>query len=239
ADDGQVLRAALLQREQQVSRPGLRRAERVHEERVAVLHVGDGLERRLADPFVGHARLDCHDERLPRNPIRELAGDVEFDLRTRPEQDRAMPTLTSIRDIDLTPVPGKRYCTTDREWREEFIYFLMVDRFHDDQPRAPVVTPGRTKGIATPDDFYGGTLRGITRNLDYVAGLGCTAIWLSPIFENNGPAYHGYDINNYLTVDPRFGTKQDLIDLVDAAHAHRRDGRPFPIRVILDVVVNH
>ena len=71
-------------------------------------------------------------------------------------------------------------------------------------------------GVSTPDDFYGGKLRGITRNLDYIAGLGCTAIWLSPVFENNAGAYHGYNINNYLDIDPHFGTKQDLIDLVQA-----------------------
>src|SRR5262245_56642033 len=77
-------------------------------------------------------------------------------------------------------------------------------------------------------------MRGITRNLDYIAGLGCTAIWLSPVFENNAGAYHGYNINSYLNIDPHFGTKQDLIDLVAAAH-----GRTPPIRVILDVVINH
>src|SRR5437667_5694425 len=50
----------------------------------------------------------------------------------------------------------------------------------------------------------------------------------------NAHAYHGYNISNYLDVDPHFGTKQDLIDLVQAAH-----GRNPPMRVILDVVVNH
>jgi hypothetical protein len=69
--------------------------------------------------------------------------------------------------------------------------------------------------------------------------LGCTAIWLSPVFENNPGAYHGYDINNYLAIDPHFGTRQDLIDLVEGAHSFRRNGEPFPIRVILDVVINH
>lgn len=150
-----------------------------------------------------------------------------------------MASPTSIADVDLTPKPGKHYFSTDREWREEFIYFLMVDRFHDGQPRAPIPGPGRSHGIPVPDDFYGGTLRGIRRNLDYIAGLGCTAIWLSPVFENNDHAYHGYDISNYLAIDPHFGTTQDLVDLVDAAHAFQRGGTPFPMRVILDVVTNH
>ncbi len=152
---------------------------------------------------------------------------------------RAGGTPSSIAQIDLTPPPGRTYFQSEREWREEFIYFLMVDRFHDDQPRACVPRAGRSAGVAVPDDFYGGKIRGITRNLDYIAGLGCTAIWLSPVFENNPGAYHGYNINNYLSVDPRFGTKQDLIDLVTAAHAYKRNGQPHPLRVILDVVINH
>src|SRR5919198_757343 len=150
-----------------------------------------------------------------------------------------MATPTSIRELDLTPLPGKRYFNLAREWREEFIYFLLVDRFHDDKSRTPVSQPGRVHGVSTPDDFYGGKIKGITNNLDYIAGLGCTAIWLSPIFENNPGAYHGYDISNYLNVDPHFGTKQDLIDLVEAAHNFRKGGQPFPMRVILDVVINH
>jgi len=144
------------------------------------------------------------------------------------------PALTSVAQLDLSPIPGKTYFNFEREWREEFIYFLLVDRFHDDKPRSPTLGPGRSSGVQTPDDFYGGKLKGITQNLDYIAGLGCTAIWLSPIFENNPHAYHGYDINNYLGVDPNFGTKQDLVDLVTAAHS-----RNPPMRIILDVVINN
>jgi glycosidase len=145
-----------------------------------------------------------------------------------------MVSPTSIQDIDLTPLPGKTYFNSTREWREEFIYFLLADRFHDDSARTPVSQPGRSRGVQVPDGFYGGKIKGITQQLDYMANLGCTAIWLSPIFENNAGAYHGYNINNYLNVDPHFGTKQDLIDLVEAAHR-----RNPPMRIILDVVINH
>jgi alpha-amylase len=145
-----------------------------------------------------------------------------------------MAAPTTIHDLDLTPLPGKTYFNTTREWREEFIYFLLVDRFHDDALRVPIQQPGRSSGVQVPDGFYGGTLKGITQHLDYIAGLGCTALWLSPIFENNAGAYHGYNINNYLDVDPHFGTKQDLIDLVETAHHHDP-----PLRIILDVVINH
>jgi Alpha amylase, catalytic domain len=149
-------------------------------------------------------------------------------------QEGSMPAPTSVAALDLSPIPGKPYFNTTREWREEFIYFLMVDRFHDDTARSPTLQPGRSAGVSTPNGFYGGKIRGVTRNLDYIAGLGCTAIWLSPVFENNPGAYHGYNITNYLDIDPRFGTKQDLIDLVDAAHR-----RNPPMRIILDVVINH
>jgi alpha-amylase len=142
--------------------------------------------------------------------------------------------VNSISDVVLTPIAGKKYFNTIREWREDFIYFVMVDRFHDSTARTPASSgAGRSAGIAAPDNaFYGGTIRGIMDHLDYIAGLGCTALWLSPVFENNAGAYHGYNISNYLAIEPNFGTEQDLIDLVEAAHA--RD-----MRVILDVVINH
>jgi alpha-amylase len=148
---------------------------------------------------------------------------------------------TSIKEIDLSPIPGKRYWNCDREWREEFVYFLLVDRFHDDLNRTSVNTPSRSIGSGTKSQlkkFCGGKLKGVKNHLDYIQNLGCTAIWLSPIFENNdapnpnSDKYHGYSIQNYLNIDPRFGTKEDLIDLVNAAHDRG-------IRVFLDVVVNH
>ncbi len=148
-----------------------------------------------------------------------------------------MPLPTSLSDVDLSPLPGKTYFSTDREWREEFVYFLLVDRFHNDSPRAPTNTAARSSGVKTPDDFYGGTIKGITEHLDYIAELGCNAVWLSPVFENNARAYHGYNINNYLRVDPHFGTKEDLVGLVEVAtlkdFAHDDDQTGSPLINIL------
>ena len=144
--------------------------------------------------------------------------------------------MKSIQDIDLQPKQGKQYWRNcHREWREDFIYFLMVDRFHDDQQRTPVKGQPRQSGYGKPDQlqtFCGGTLKGITKHLEYISGLGCTALWLSPIFENNPESYHGYAIQNYLAIDKRFGTKEDLEELVDAAHA-------LDMRVFLDIVLHH
>lgn len=148
-----------------------------------------------------------------------------------------MANPTAIAEIDFRPIPGKRYWNSDREWREEFIYFLMVDRFHDDKSRTPVSTSARSAGSGTRaqlSQFCGGTIKGIQEHLGYIQNLGCTALWLSPIFENDDAPdkYHGYSIQNYLKIDPRFGSKEDLIDLVEAAHQRE-------MRVVLDIVINH
>ncbi|MGV3639611.1 MAG: alpha-amylase family glycosyl hydrolase [Adhaeribacter sp.] len=144
--------------------------------------------------------------------------------------------LDSIHDINLLPKSDKSYWRNcHREWREEFIYFLMVDRFHDNHVRKAKVQKGRSPGFGTSGQlrkFYGGTIKGITNHLDYIKGLGCTALWLSPVLENDENTYHGYSIRNYLNIDPRFGTKQDMVELVEKAH--EKD-----MRVFLDTVLNH
>ncbi|WP_439585618.1 alpha-amylase family glycosyl hydrolase [Dyadobacter bucti] len=145
-------------------------------------------------------------------------------------------TVNSIFDIDLSSKPGKIYWTDgNREWREEFIYFLLIDRFHDDLERTPEDKPNRQTGFGNADQLQricGGTLSGITRHLDYIRDLGCTALWLSPVFQNNAFSYHGYAVENYLEVDRRFGTKKDLADLVEKAHS-------YDIKVFLDIVLHH
>lgn len=144
--------------------------------------------------------------------------------------------MNSIKDIDLKPKPGKKYWSNcQREWREEFIYFLMVDRFHDSKQRRPLEFKDRHHGFGDEQELKascGGTLRGIIHQLNYIKDLGCTSIWLSPLFKNNPESYHGYAIENYLQIDERWGTKEDLEQLVDQAHH-------LEMRVFLDVVLHH
>ena len=83
--------------------------------------------------------------------------------------------------------------------------------------------------------FQGGKLQGVRKKLGYIKNLGAGALWITPVLQNpqwQDSVYHGYGFQNLLNVDPRFGTEQDLIELVDEAHAHG-------LYVILDVVVNH
>ncbi|MGD9029765.1 MAG: alpha-amylase family glycosyl hydrolase [Anaerolineae bacterium] len=107
--------------------------------------------------------------------------------------------------------------------REAVIYQVFVDRFY----------PGRGRDWAQTDDlrgFCGGTLWGVAEKLDYIADLGVTCIWLSPIFPS--PSHHGYDATDLYHVEPRLGGDEALRTLV--SEAHRRD-----IRVLLDYVCNH
>ena len=144
--------------------------------------------------------------------------------------------MKSIKEIILTPKPGKKYWRgCHREWREEFIYFVLIDRFHDNKKRHPIDFKEHHPGFGEEQQLQqscGGTLRGIIDHMEYIKNLGCTAIWLSPVFENNPESYHGYAIENYLEIDKRWGTKEDLEELVEIAH-------DLDMRVFLDVVLHH
>ena len=94
-----------------------------------------------------------------------------------------MSDPTSVQQVDLSPIPGKTYFSIDREWREEFIYFLMVDRFQDAFSHPVTGATGRTAGVDTPDAFFGGKIAGITKNLDYIAGLGIVSVGRNAEFE--------------------------------------------------------
>ena len=109
------------------------------------------------------------------------------------------------------------------EWvRDAICYQVMVDRFA--RPGETLPPPG------DPTALYGGTLDGVREHLDHIVGLGCNVLWLSPV--HTSPSHHGYDHEDFLTVEPRYGGDAALIRLVEAAHDHG-------LRVLLDFVPNH
>ncbi len=148
----------------------------------------------------------------------------------------------TITGADLRP-RGRVY-PSPSNWRDQTLYFLLPDRFSDGQEDGrPMFDPANPGQFRAPDlsawrrggkVFQGGTLRGITSKLDYLKGLGVTALWVGPIWRQRPDleTYHGYGIQNFLDVDPRFGTRQDLRDLVDAAHDRG-------MYVLLDIIYNH
>ena len=117
-----------------------------------------------------------------------------------------------------------------RDWRDRWIYFLMIDRFNN--LGAP---PEHAPWDGAHGAFQGGTFEGIRRQLGYLEQLGVGAIWLTPVFKNcpkQPGTYHGYGFQDLLAVDPRFGTEADLRALVDEAHARG-------LYIIFDIVLNH
>ena len=146
----------------------------------------------------------------------------------------------------LAPVPGNAQSDYDRPPEDEVIYFVLPDRFEngDESNDHGGIDGDRLDHGFDPTDngFYqGGDLKGMTKRLDYIQGLGATAIWLSPIFENKavqGPpglesaGYHGYWITDFLNVDPHLGSREDFKAFVDAAHARG-------MKVYMDIITNH
>ncbi len=130
--------------------------------------------------------------------------------------------------------------------QDEVIYFLLPDRFENGDPSNDRggLTGDRLKTGFDPTAkgfYHGGDIKGMINRLDYIQGLGATAVWVAPIFKNKpvqGPAghesagYHGYWITDFTEVDPHFGTNADFKTLVDAVHAR---GMKF----YMDIVVNH
>lgn len=143
-------------------------------------------------------------------------------------------------DAKLAAEPARHDLT-----REQF-YFVLPDRFANGDPRNDRggLTGSRLETGLDPTDkgFYqGGDLKGLTDRLDYIKGLGTTAIWMAPIFKNQpvqgtgndaSAGYHGYWITDFTQVDPHFGTNADLERLIDKAH---KKG----MKVFFDVITNH
>jgi glycosidase len=151
-------------------------------------------------------------------------------------QEVYMAVSHTLTDLDFRPASPLH--PSPEDWRDQFLYFLLVDRFDSGAEGIPPYIPGGAAAAADPATrgrFQGGTLKGVIRRLDYIRDLGCTAIWLSPIFKNRQDkhdSYHGYGIQNFLDVDPRYGTLADLQELT--REAHKRG-----MYVVLDVVFNH
>jgi glycosidase len=129
---------------------------------------------------------------------------------------------------------------------DEVIYFLLPDRFENGDPsndRGGLTGDRLATGYdpASKGFYHGGDIKGLIKRLDYIQGIGATAVWVAPIFKNKpvqGPpgnesaGYHGYWITDFTQVDPHFGTNADFKALVDAVHAR---GMKF----YMDIVVNH
>ncbi|WP_420428994.1 alpha-amylase family glycosyl hydrolase [Kordiimonas sp.] len=145
-----------------------------------------------------------------------------------------------------TPRPEALKPYTERPITDDIMYFVMPDRFANGDESND---RGGMEGSAIDHGFdpshkgfyHGGDLKGLTEKLDYLADMGVSAIWLTPIFknkptqgnvENVTAAYHGYWITDFTQIDPHLGTNDDLKAFVAAAHARN-------MKVIFDIITNH
>jgi glycosidase len=147
-----------------------------------------------------------------------------------PEFQSVLETAKHPGSKDPVPFPSPA------DWRDQVIYFLMVDRFNN-KSDPPKHLPFDDSSFS---EFQGGKFSGVQAQLSYIKQLGAGAIWLSPVLKNLGfekHTYHGYGIQNFLHADPRFADNpanadDELRQLVDAAHK-------AGLYVILDIVLNH
>lgn len=156
--------------------------------------------------------------------------------------------LLSIVSISCSPKKQDKILTINNTekpflWEGANIYFLLTDRFNN----ADVSNDLNFNRIQLADKlrgFEGGDIKGITQKIEegYFNNLGINAIWLTPVVEQIHGAvdegtgvtfgYHGYWTKDWTALDPNFGTKEDLKNLVEVAH---KNG----IRIVLDAVINH
>jgi glycosidase len=153
----------------------------------------------------------------------------------------------------------RKFYPSPRAWEDQVFYFMMLDRFSDGKEKGykdnsgNIVTTGETRMFQESDNgnainviedaarwrdaggkYVGGSLKGLIDKIGYLKRLGVTAVWISPIFEQVRfqQTYHGYGIQNFLEVNHKFGTGEDLKELVKTAHENG-------IYVILDIILNH
>ena len=119
---------------------------------------------------------------------------------------------------------------------EDAIYLITPDRFSNGDPSNDVIPSLKETQRNRKDDYarHGGDIRGMIDHLDYIADMGFTALWPTPLLLNDMPrtSYHGYAITDYYSVDPRFGTLEEYIELSVEAKNHG-------MKLIMDQVNNH
>ncbi|MCI1683373.1 MAG: glycoside hydrolase family 13 protein [Bacteroides sp.] len=152
--------------------------------------------------------------------------------------------------MELTFTTGKKKSVREYELKErtrkgcehkgfdasDVLYLLMPDRFADGDPSNDQITGMAPYKVDRndPNARHGGDLAGIEQHLDYFSDLGITALWFTPVLENNmeGGSYHGYATTDYYKIDPRLGTNEEYKELITKAHQQK-------IKVVMDMIFNH
>ena len=196
---------------------------------------GDGI--RDAVPSIDYAgveidsvaRLDSPNYQFIYLTISENARPGEMTIKFKQgKKEFAQPYTLLARDKK-----GEDYGGFDSS---DVLYLLMPDRFSDGDPsNNNIIIAQESKCDRSKHGArHGGDLKGIQNHLDYLNDLGVTAVWLTPVLENDMPggSYHGYNTTNYYRVDPRYGTNEEYRSFI--AECHNKG-----IKVVMDMIFNH
>ena len=132
---------------------------------------------------------------------------------------------------------SRRTSSSNREsfTEADAVYLLMPDRFANGNSLNDSIK-GYIQGVnrAIPGARHGGDIEGIISKIPYLANLGITSLWTTPLFDNNDTnySYHHYGCSDYYKIDPRLGKNEDYLRLADTCRAHG-------LKLIIDVVPNH
>ncbi len=202
-------------------------------------HPGGTISCRVPRGTSEAERQESRIRTLGPSRLRHLAGSAVLVLAGASAACTSVPPAGPAPSASPAPRAAVRPAAPPllEDWRDAVLYFVVLDRFADGDEASNVDVDPAKKGY-----FHGGDAKGLTAQLDEIASLGVNALWITPIVRNTPGfvtgagfpdwAYHGYWADDFLALDPRFGSETDFVALVEACHARG-------IRVLHDVVYNH
>ncbi|WP_371374915.1 alpha-amylase family glycosyl hydrolase [Thalassotalea aquiviva] len=145
-------------------------------------------------------------------------------------------------EVNIAPISTQLPHYLERDIRDEVFYFVMPDRFYNGDTRNDLGNANKPESYggfepSSKGHYHGGDMKGLKEKLPYLQEMGITSIWMTPILRNqavqgDSSGYHGYWVLDFTEIDPHLGTNDDLVELIDAAHA-------MNIKVFFDIIANH
>jgi glycosidase len=158
------------------------------------------------------------------------------------DSDDTVPQSDHVQRVAQVPAPEFAGDYLTRDVRDDVFYFVLPDRFDNgdpsnDQGSKTIAISSGGFDPTSSGHYHGGDLKGLTRRIDYLKGMGVTAIWLTPILRNqavqgDSAGYHGYWPLDFTEIDPHLGTNDDLKHFIEVAHGKG-------IKVFFDIITNH
>ncbi len=206
----------------------------MHNAQLQLMFYGDKIAE--VSIFIDYPGIKIDRKALTDNPNYVFLY-LDIDKNTKPGKFNIVLQKGKIKQTITYELKTRRQNSSDRlSYTEaDAIYLLMPDRFANGNTANDSV-PGYFQGVhrEIPGARHGGDIEGIISKIPYIADLGATALWTTPLFENNDLAYsyHHYGCTDYYKIDPRLGKNEDYPRMVETCHTNG-------LKAIIDVVPNH